>query len=310
MSSDPPKVFLSYSHDSAAHQERVLALADRLRADGVDAYLDRYEPAPERGWPRWMEDRIEEADFVLVICTEVYARRFRGREEPGRGLGVAWEGAIFTQELYEAGVRTTSFLPVVFTDADRDHIPTVLRPFTWYHVGTEAGYEELYRRLTDQPEVSMPPLGARRRLPSRRPRSSFAPPAEPPPPSPDPETPPAAAAPETALPPAPRRAPASPFVVGPAITRDADFFGREAEKARLGDALARGAAVQILGERRMGKTSRRRSFWSTRRKPSPTPPTGSTAASSTPSGPAARTAISCGCRRRATTSTRASAPAG
>lgn len=29
--SDPPKVFISYSHDNEAHKRRVLALADRLR---------------------------------------------------------------------------------------------------------------------------------------------------------------------------------------------------------------------------------------------------------------------------------------
>jgi len=39
----PPKVFISYSHDSPEHAERVLQLADRLRPDGVNAVLDRYE---------------------------------------------------------------------------------------------------------------------------------------------------------------------------------------------------------------------------------------------------------------------------
>ncbi|HEX9732715.1 MAG TPA: SEFIR domain-containing protein [Thermoanaerobaculia bacterium] len=32
----PLRVFVSYSHDSAEHAERVLALADRLRRDGLD----------------------------------------------------------------------------------------------------------------------------------------------------------------------------------------------------------------------------------------------------------------------------------
>jgi hypothetical protein len=36
----PPRVFISYSHDSEAHRERVLALSERLRADGIDADLD------------------------------------------------------------------------------------------------------------------------------------------------------------------------------------------------------------------------------------------------------------------------------
>ena len=65
-----PKVFISYSHDSPEHAERVLDLSDRLRQDGIDCHIDQYEVSPPEGWPRWMEDRIEWADFVLVVCTE------------------------------------------------------------------------------------------------------------------------------------------------------------------------------------------------------------------------------------------------
>ena len=37
MESQPPKVFISYSHDSPDHEARVLTLANRLRDDGIDA---------------------------------------------------------------------------------------------------------------------------------------------------------------------------------------------------------------------------------------------------------------------------------
>jgi hypothetical protein len=60
----PPKVFISYSHDSPAHADRVLALADRLRADGIDRILDQYEPWPAQGSPRWMERQLAAADFA------------------------------------------------------------------------------------------------------------------------------------------------------------------------------------------------------------------------------------------------------
>lgn len=45
------------------------------------------------------------------------------------------------------------------------------------------------------------------------------------------------------------------FVVGSAIERDEDFFGRVAQRDELRHALRLGQPVQILGERRMGKTS-------------------------------------------------------
>src|ERR1700740_3265477 len=76
MASEPPKVFISYSHDSPEHARRVLGLAERLRKDGVNAQLDQYVAGtPPEGWPRWMLDRLDWAEFVLVVCTETYYRR-------------------------------------------------------------------------------------------------------------------------------------------------------------------------------------------------------------------------------------------
>jgi hypothetical protein len=71
----PPKVFISYSHDSLAHADRVRELSDRLRADGIDCTIDQYEVLPPGGWPRWMDKQIRDADFVLMVCTETYYRR-------------------------------------------------------------------------------------------------------------------------------------------------------------------------------------------------------------------------------------------
>jgi hypothetical protein len=116
----PLRVFVSYSHDSAEHAERVLALADRLRRDGLDAWIDQYDPEPEDGWPRWMVDEIDKADRVLAICTQTYRRRFEGKETKG-GQGVDWEGAILTDELYRR--RRRFVVPVVFDQTDVEHLP-------------------------------------------------------------------------------------------------------------------------------------------------------------------------------------------
>jgi len=52
-------VFISYSHDSPAHSARVLALSERLRADGIETLLDQYvNGSPQQGWPRWMLDQL------------------------------------------------------------------------------------------------------------------------------------------------------------------------------------------------------------------------------------------------------------
>jgi TIR domain len=147
------QVFISYSHESRAHMDRVLALANRLRADGIDCHIDQYELSPPEGWPRWMIKHIAKAAFVLVVCTETYTRRFNDIEDVGKGLGVKWEGAILTQELHEAEAHNTKFIPVVFSTYDAAYIPIVLRGVNYYAVNTEEGYEALYRRLTNQPRI-------------------------------------------------------------------------------------------------------------------------------------------------------------
>jgi len=43
------EVFISYSHDAPAHVDAVLALSNRLRAEGFDAVLDQYEASPPGG---------------------------------------------------------------------------------------------------------------------------------------------------------------------------------------------------------------------------------------------------------------------
>ena len=84
MAPEPPKVFISYSHDSTEHAERVLELSNRLRRDGVDCMIDQYRRRTEAGWTLWMEKQIENSDFVLMVCTETYFRRVRDDEESGR----------------------------------------------------------------------------------------------------------------------------------------------------------------------------------------------------------------------------------
>lgn len=102
---NPPCVFLSYSWDSDAHKQHVLEFAQRLRGDGIDAAIDRFTVFPAEGWPQWMSNQVEGAAFVLVIATKSYALRFAKKEQPGKGLGATWEGAVITQEIYESGAR-------------------------------------------------------------------------------------------------------------------------------------------------------------------------------------------------------------
>jgi hypothetical protein len=129
-----PRVFISYSHDSAEHRDRVLELADRLRADGIDAMIDQYIQFPPEGWPNWCEAEIRKADFVPMVCTETYLRRIDGDEEPGKGHGVLWEARLIKQHLYDAGSVSRKFVPLLFADGLSAHVPAPVKGGTIYRV--------------------------------------------------------------------------------------------------------------------------------------------------------------------------------
>ena len=138
----PPRVFISYSHDSEDHRNHVQDLSKRLLADGIDCRLDEYEPSPPEGWPRWMSTQIDQAEFVLVICTETYNRRADGKESPGIGHGANWEGLLITQQIFEDAGRNNKFIPVLLRESDALHVPKFLKPYSRYCVETPKGLKE------------------------------------------------------------------------------------------------------------------------------------------------------------------------
>jgi formylglycine-generating enzyme required for sulfatase activity len=177
----PPKVFISYSHDSQQHAARVLKLSDVLCSWGFDCHIDQYELAPAN-WHTWMQSRIKEADFVLVVCTETYCRRFEGRET--RPTGVGWEGGIITTELYQRQQdKAAKFIPVVFSADDHEHIPALLQPTHRHQINIETldggnpranqSSENLCRHLAGKPRAVKPKIGQIIELPPINHREDF-----------------------------------------------------------------------------------------------------------------------------------------
>jgi hypothetical protein len=147
-----PRVLISYSWDSPAHREKVLRLANRLRDGGIDCVIDQYMAGtPPSGWPLWMEHRITESDFVVMVCTEAYHRKVTGQEEPGVGLGAVWEGTIILNILYHQQAPPGKFVPVLFDGGRVEHIPSPLLGHSRYLVDTDDGFEALYRHLRGRP---------------------------------------------------------------------------------------------------------------------------------------------------------------
>ncbi len=62
-----PTAFISYSWDDDEHKSWARVLAERLRADGVDATIDQWAAVPGDQLPALMERAIAGNDFVLIV---------------------------------------------------------------------------------------------------------------------------------------------------------------------------------------------------------------------------------------------------
>ncbi|WP_159394046.1 toll/interleukin-1 receptor domain-containing protein [Streptomyces sp. NRRL F-5755] len=168
-SNSAPRVFVSYSHDSNEHRQRVLGLIQALRRNGIDAWADFFEESkPPAMWPAWMRTQVGEADYVLTVITETYARRYNQQEEPGIGAGVRWEATLITADIYFSTSKQIKYIPVVFSAEDTRHIPPPLNLTNKYLVvpDDDSSLLPLLRHLLQAPEFVPAQLGEAPDLPS------------------------------------------------------------------------------------------------------------------------------------------------
>jgi tetratricopeptide (TPR) repeat protein len=153
------KTWISYSHESIGHQQRVLDLSQSLRHNGIDCSIDQHESADNGGWVGWMQSRLQTADFILLVCTEEYARRFNGITEGDVGRGVRWEGHLIANKLYSDATFARKLIPVVFDNTCKEHVPVALVDLPTYDVSTSKGLEDIVRHIQGTLNIPKSPLG-------------------------------------------------------------------------------------------------------------------------------------------------------
>lgn len=165
----PPKVFISYSHDSDEHEDRVLDLAERLvENDGIDVALDRFVNPPPASWPKWMEAEMKSSVFILVVCSAGYLAKLQGKVKPGTGKGIKWESLLSYQQIYDNDSDSSRFIPVLLEGGKYEHIPDPMRGGNHYRPEEDSEYLKLLRHITGQWETPKPVLGQLRKLPPKQ----------------------------------------------------------------------------------------------------------------------------------------------
>jgi len=152
----PPRIFISYSHDSAEHKSWVLNFATTLRNRGVDAILDQWDLKPGDDLPHFMETEIAQCDYVIMICTETYVKKANA----GEG-GVGYEKMIISSSLLSK-IDSNIIIPVV-RQSSTAIIPTFLKSKIYinFSIDSEIEYslDELLRTVLNAPLYEKPEIG-------------------------------------------------------------------------------------------------------------------------------------------------------
>ncbi len=154
---EPPKVFISYSHDSDKHKEWVLKLSCRLRENGVDVILDQWDLGAGDDLTLFMEIGVRDSVRVLVICTDTYVRKANA----GVG-GVGYERLIVTAQLTR-DLGTKKFIPIIRQSSNDEKTPTFLETRVYIDFTDDEKFDEklkeLLHKIHEVPITHKPPLG-------------------------------------------------------------------------------------------------------------------------------------------------------
>lgn len=151
-----PRVFISYSHDSAEHKGWVLDFSTTLRNRGVDAVLDQWDLRPGDDLPHFMETELDKCDYVLMVCTENYVKKANA----GEG-GVGYEKMIMTSSLLKR-IDSNKVIPII-RQVGNSLRPTFLSSKLYIDFSkdedVEYSLDELLRTLLNSPLYEKPEIG-------------------------------------------------------------------------------------------------------------------------------------------------------
>jgi hypothetical protein len=157
-----PRTFISYSWTSPTHESWVLNLASRLREDGVDVILDKWDLKPGHDSYVFMESMVTDPTVtkVVMICDKAYVEKANSRAG-----GVGTESQIISPELYKNSAQDK--FAALMTDEDDEgnaHVPVFYKGRIYFDFRStdrfEEGYEQLLRWLVDRPQHVKPKLGS------------------------------------------------------------------------------------------------------------------------------------------------------
>lgn len=146
-----PKVFIS--HASEDKPRFVTALATKLRENGVEAWLDRWEMLPgDSIVDKIFEEGLKDAQAVIIVLSSF-------------SVSKPWVSEELNASMVARISKGTKIIPVVIDDCD---VPEALKSTLWERVPNPSDFEEPLRRILaaifdvrEKPVVGEPPVFVR-----------------------------------------------------------------------------------------------------------------------------------------------------
>lgn len=153
-----PKVFISYAHGSENHNKWVENLAKELRIYNIDSKIDIWDLKPGQDIGSFIEKMIDEADFVINVCTPEYAKKSNELD-----AGVGYEKGVLSAEMLRKSNVKRKCIPIIRQGTSGKSLPRYLAgKFALDFKSTKkfnASLDKLQRSIRGISPKGKPPLG-------------------------------------------------------------------------------------------------------------------------------------------------------
>lgn len=149
--SENPKVFFSYSQDTAEHMQWVSDLGTKLRQNGVHTTFAQWDLIHNQDPTQFMESGVRDSDWVLVVCTDEYVRK----ANDGEG-GVGYEPMIVTRRIVE-NFGDNKFIPIIRQTLWEDKTPEFLKERVYIDFTDDNQFDVKFEELLHE-RLLLPPL--------------------------------------------------------------------------------------------------------------------------------------------------------
>lgn len=162
-----PNIFVSYSWDSAAHQEWVLQLVATLREHGINATMDVIETQQGTiNLNHMMAKNMRDSDYIIVVLTEEYAYK---AENLQGGVGLE------TTFLYNYLLEDLSKIVPIVRHGGSKAIPFHFKGLHYIDFSEDINitnsFEELLYRVSGKSKFEMPEIGETPNLQTKKVKS-------------------------------------------------------------------------------------------------------------------------------------------